>query len=365
MKKHIMEFHVPYLKLLKEMGWETAVAARNDYDDPRELSIPYCDHYHDVPFERNPFHPGNLKAYRMLVKLMKDEHYDVIHCHTPVGALVGRLAARKMRKKGTVVMYTAHGFHFYKGAPKKNWLLYYPPEALLSKVTDELITINREDYERALKMKAAETVYLPGIGIDIARFAAGDRQDPQLRAELGIPDGVKVALSVGEVNQNKNHSLMIDVLPDFKDLYYVVCGSGPLIDSLNEKARIKGVADRVRFVGYRKDVDRFYRMADVFVFPSFREGLPVALMEAMACGSVAVASVNRGTNDLMGESRLRFNPKNAEDLKGRLNEALHSDCTDEIQANLKRLETFDIHNTLRIMKDIYEKAADRKEREQL
>ena len=114
-KTHIMEFHIPYLKMFKEMGWETVVAARNDYENPADCVIPYCDTYYNIPFERNPLKLGNLKAYTDLKKVIDGGGYDIIHCHTPVGAMLTRLAAKQARKNGTKVFYTAHGFHFYKG----------------------------------------------------------------------------------------------------------------------------------------------------------------------------------------------------------------------------------------------------------
>ena len=145
-KTHIMEFHIPYLKMFQDMGWETAVAARNDYEDPADCKIPFCDTYYDIPFERLPWKAANIKAYRELKAIIDREHFDIIHCHTPVGAMIARLAARDARKRGTKVIYTAHGFHFFKGAPVKNWLMFYPAEWLLAPLTDVLVTINNEDY---------------------------------------------------------------------------------------------------------------------------------------------------------------------------------------------------------------------------
>lgn len=145
-KTHIMEFHIPYLKMFKEHGWETAVAARNDYENPDDCVIPYCDSYYDIPFERSPIKPGNITSYKKLKKIIGEGAYDILHCHTPVGAMIARLAAIKARKKGTRVIYTAHGFHFFKGAPLLNWLIYFPVEWICSFLTDTLITINQEDY---------------------------------------------------------------------------------------------------------------------------------------------------------------------------------------------------------------------------
>ena len=357
-KTHIMEFHIPYLKMLKEMGWETAVAARNDYDDPVDCNIPYCDEYFDIPFERNPFKPGNIRAYRLLKKVIDEGGYDIIHCHTPVGAMLARLASKKARKKGAKVIYTAHGFHFYNGAPKLNWIIYYPVEKWLARMTDVLVTITREDFKRAKKFKAGRVEYIPGIGVDLDRFKRGDPKKAEtLKKELGIPDDVKVLLSVGEVNANKNHQLVIRVLPDFPDARYVICGRGPLIEEHRKLSNELGISDRVIMPGYRTDVVDFYGMADIFVFPSFREGLPVALMEAMSVGLVCVASRNRGTDDLLEGSKLLFNPSDPDELKEKINVALSSDCSDEVDRNSRHLTEFDLRHTLDLMKKIYLEAA--------
>lgn len=353
-KTHIMEFHVPYLKMLKEMGWETAVAAKNDYENPDDCEIPYCDTFYNVPFERNPFKPINLKAYIQLKRIIDEGHYDLIHCHTPVGALITRLAAQGARKKGCKVIYTAHGFHFYKGAPAINWLVYYPVEKYLARKTDVLITITREDFERANSFKANEVKYIPGVGIDLSLFKKGDLdRATKLKSELEIPSDATVFLSVGEVNTNKNHKVVIQVLTDFPHAWFVLCGQGPLINEHRQLAESLGVGNRFITTGYRTDVVDFYNMADIFVFPSVREGLPVALMEAMATELVCVVAKNRGTEDLMQDSMLRFNATNVDDLKEKITIAMTLDCKPEIERNLKRLKQFDINNTLNLMKLLY------------
>lgn len=301
-KNHIAEFHLPYLKLFQDMGWQTAVAARNDYEDSEDCVIPHCDAFYNLPFERSPLKKGNLEAYRRLKKIIQEGNYDLIHCHTPVGAAVARLAARTARKKGTKVIYTAHGFHFCKGAPLLNWLVYFPVEWLLAPLTDVLITINREDFDRAERLlHAKKTVYIPGVGIDTARFRDNEEKGAALRRELGIPENAGVLLSVGDLNKNKNHRAVLEALAGMenRNLHYVVCGRGPLKEELEAFAREKGLGDRVRFMGYRNDVPAFYAMADVFVFPSFREGLSVSVMEAMASGLPIVCSRIRGNTDLV------------------------------------------------------------------
>ena len=306
-KTHIMEFHIPYLKMFKEMGWETAVAARNDYENPAECIIPYCDTYYDIPFERNPLKPSNVVAYKKLKAVINNGNYEIIHCHTPVGAMLTRFAARQARKKGTKVFYTAHGFHFYKGAPLINWLLYYPVEKWLSRYTDVLITINKEDYERAKTFKAGKVYYVPGVGIDLKKFQTTEefhrKNHNWLCAEFSIPNNALVLLSVGEVNKNKNHRVIIEALGELgrKDIYYVICGQGPLVDEYKELAKRLNIGQQVVLAGYRKNVADFYKSADVFVFPSFREGLPVAVMEAMASGLPIIATKIRGSSDLVEE----------------------------------------------------------------
>lgn len=307
-RSHIATFHLPYLKMFKEMGWETAVAAHNDYDDPRDCVIPNCDTYFDVPFERFPLSPNNVTSYRQLKKIIDAGEYDIIHCHTPVSAMITRLAALSARKRGTKVIYTAHGFHFFKGAPLINWLLYFPVEWFLARYTDALITINKEDYARAQKFAAKKVYYVPGVGIDTKKFAV----DPEtkrvkraaIRAELGIPDDAIVLLSVGEVNENKNHRVVIEALSTLKEknVHYIVCGRGELEDSHKALARQLGLEGRVHLTGYRNDVADFYQAADIFVFPSLREGLPVAVMEAMASGLPVICNDIRGCSDLVETS---------------------------------------------------------------
>lgn len=304
-KTHIMEFHIPYLKMFKEMGWETAVAARNDYENPADCVIPYCDTYYNISFERNPLKPGNLKAYKELKHIIDEGEYDIIHCHTPVGAMLTRLAAKQARKQGTKVFYTAHGFHFYKGAPAINWILYYPVEKWLSRYTDVLITINKEDYERAKTFKAGKVCYVPGVGIDLKKFNVGYVNKEQKRKEIGVSADDFVLLSVGELIPRKNHEVVIRALSVLKQLdklnhiEYVICGRGAYETDLKKLAEGLDVADHVHFLGYRNDISEICNCADLFVFMSHQEGLPVALMEAMACGLPAVCSNIRGNTDLI------------------------------------------------------------------
>lgn len=300
-KTHIMEFHIPFLRMFQQAGWETAVAARNDYEDPGDCVIPCCDRYYDIPFERSPLKPGNLRAYRDLKRVIDEGKYNLIHCHTPVGALLTRLAALRVRKKGTKVIYTAHGFHFYRGAPILNWLVYFSAEWLCGFFTDVLITINREDYAFAQKhIHAGKVCYVPGVGVDLDRFS-GSRETA--REKLGIGKDEFVLLSVGEMTVNKNHRLALQALALLRDkpIRYVLVGRGEQMENLQALARELEISNRVIFTGYRSDVPELYPAADAFFFPSIREGLSVALMEAMASGLPSIVGRIRGNTDLIDD----------------------------------------------------------------
>lgn len=317
-KIHVNVFHIPCLKMFQEQGWETWVCSRNDYDNPKECVIPYCDHYVDIPFERNPLKPGNVKAYKMLREITEKEQFDLIYCHTPVGAMLARLAGISARKKGTKVIYMAHGFHFYNGAPLLNWMIYYPAEKFLSRFTDGLITINQEDFQRAQKFYAGKTVLIPGVGIDLDKFQKKEPARQEIRNKLGIPESKIILMSVGELTKRKNHMVVIEALARLKEynILYVICGDGPLKAQLRAKAEELGVRDRLKLLGFRKDIAELHKAADIFVFPSLQEGLPVAVMEAMASGLPIVASKIRGNEDLISNNQGGFlvKPKDSEQV---------------------------------------------------
>ena len=320
-KTHMMQFHVPYLKMFQDMGWETSVASRNDYEDPADCKIPYCDHYYDIPFERMPWKPRNLQAYRMLKKIIDEGNFDIVHCHTPVGAMLARLAAVDARKKGTKVIYTAHGFHFFKGAPLINWLAFYPAEWLLAPITDVLITINKEDHAFASrKLHAKRLEYVPGVGIKTEKFRK-PLDVAEKRRALGFGDQDFLILTVAEMTPNKNHITVLKALEslkgqeEFRNIHYLICGRGEMWESLEQSAREMGISDHVHFLGYRTDAPELYRCSDMFAFVSFREGLSVALMEAMSSGMSIVCTRIRGNVDLIEDGVSgRFTENNPEAL---------------------------------------------------
>lgn len=250
-----------------------------------------------ISTSRSPFCLGNVKAIKEIRNIAKN--YDIVHCHTPLAGMATRLACKPLRKKGLKVFYTAHGFHFYKGAPIKNWLIYYPIEKICSRWTDTLITINKEDYERAKRCMHAKNVeYVPGVGIDVDKFKNTVVDRNEKRKEIGVPEDAFLILSVGELNENKNHQVVIRALGQLKDnnIHYVIAGEGDKKEYLAKLA--KGLNVNLHLLGHRSDVAELYKTADVFCLPSKREGLNVSIMEAMASGLPCIVSNVRGCSDL-------------------------------------------------------------------
>ena len=315
-KTHIVQFHIPYLKMLKEMGWDTAVAAKNDYDDPNACNIPYCDKYYPVAFGRSPLTRDNIRAYKELKSIIDEGDFDMIHCHTPVAAFLTRLAARDARKKGCKVVYTAHGYHFYKGAPLLNWLVFFPAEWIASFFTDVLITINREDYEFSRKhLHAKRLEYVQGVGVKLERFQNHSAERDAIRVSLGLGKDDFVLLSVAEMTKNKNHRMMLEAMARIPNphVHLLCAGRGQELENNIALCSQLHLMHRVHFLGYRSDVPQLYAAADVFLFISFREGLSLSLMEAMSSGLPCIVSPIRGNVDLITDRKegiyARLHPK--------------------------------------------------------
>lgn len=349
-----MSFFESFLRELISEG-HTVDIATNEDDKPlapcyRELG---CKVYR-LSCSRSPLKVGNLKAIREIRRIVTENAYDIVHCHTPIAAACTRLACRKVRKQGTRVFYTAHGFHFFKGAPKKNWLIYYPIEKLCAHFTDVLITINHEDYALAQKkLKAKRVTYVPGVGIDLEKFGKGSVDKAAKRQELGVPEDATVFLSVGELNANKNHETVMRAIAD-REIYYLIAGRGELREHLQRTADALGMTDRVKLLGFRSDIDELCAAADAFVFPSFREGLSVSVMEAMASGLPVVCSRIRGNTDLIDENGgVLFDPHSVEELKNAIRILTEQDGERLGAYNRERIRDFAIGSVNETMLKLY------------
>lgn len=363
----IDQFNMPNIELLISMGYEVHVACNfiegNTCSHERigvlknnlmKLSVKF----HQIDFKRNVMKfSDNIKAYNQVKNLVNDNKYKFIHCHSPIGGVVSRLVGKATKTK---VIYTAHGFHFFKGAPLKNWIIYYPIEKWLSRYTDVLITINKEDYNRAKnKFKAKKIEYIPGVGLDVDKFQNVMVDKKAKRDEIGISEEAFIILSVGELNKNKNHEVVIKAIAKLNNpqVHYVICGKGPLESYLNKLVAELGVGKNVHLLGFRLDIPEICKISDLFAFPSYREGLGMAALEAMACGLPLITSNVHGIVDysIDGETGYNCSPTDVDSFSKYI-KTLYLDIDKRNQMAAKNIEAvkkFNQFNVLNLMEQIY------------
>lgn len=368
----IDQFNMPNIALLQKLGYEVDVACNfiegNTCSDERvaELKQKLQDMHvrcYQIDFARNIKHMGqNMRALRQVEGLMKQNGYAFCHCHSPIGGVVARIAGHRTRTK---VIYTAHGFHFYQGAPVMNWLVYYPVEKMLSRWTDVLITINHEDYKLAKKkFKMKKLTYVPGIGIDTQRESLSQKEKEEKRKELGIPQDAFLITNAAEFTPNKNQKTVIEAIEQLHNpnIYFVMCGIGEKKAELEQYVKEHGLEKHIRFVGFRNDLHEILQTSDCFVLSSFREGLSVALMEAMAEGLPVVCGRIRGNVDLIkdGKGGILVSPENKEDYEAAFRK-LYEMKQKEFQKfenigvnNRNKVEAFSKETVDPIMKKVYQ-----------
>lgn len=312
MASNLDNFNRSNVEILQKLGFDVTLASnfRSEEDtNSKEKIESFVDEMHksgvntvQIDFSR---HIGNvigqIKSYKQ-VKNALDQDFDIIHCHSPICAAMTRLCAKKHRKRGAKVLYTAHGFHFYSGAPIKNWLLFYPVEKYFSKFTDVLITINQEDYKRAKRrLKAKNTYYIPGVGVDTKRYIECNEDRKTVRRALGCDAEDYIIVSVGEINDNKNHQTIIQAINNINDekIKYVIVGKGELENKLKELVSELKLDKRVIMTGFRTDVNELLHASDCFAFPSKREGLGLAAIEAMSAGLPVIGHDIGGIRDFV------------------------------------------------------------------
>lgn len=332
----IWNFLIPHIYDLINKGIEVECACSRTGFYFDELEQNFNLKLHEIEFERNPFKWNNIKGYRKLSKLIKMGHYDMIYGHEPVGGAMARLAGKRNRK---YVMYIAHGFHFFKNAPIKHWIMYYTFEYILSFMTDSIVTICKEDYFHAKKLHAKNCYYIPGIGVDFSKFEGINKEycRKKMRRNLGIEKEDFVLISVGELSVRKNHQVLIKAMAKLKNhrIKLLICGEGKLEQELKELSVVNGINDSIMFLGFRKDVPQVLYAADVFVFPSLWEGLGLAGLEALYAELPVIGSNRQGIKDYVipDKNGYLFEPKDEnelsiiidrlfwdEDLRGRLSE---------------------------------------------
>lgn len=355
-----MGFFPEHIRMLQKAGHTVELACNMEEPLADKVTDLGCKAHH-IPFSRSPLSTSNVSAYKELKRILEKGKYDIVHTHTPIASALVRVACRRMRKNGLKVFYTAHGFHFCKGAPLINWLIYYPIEKICSRWTDVQITITKEDFLRAKsKLHAKKTVYIPGVGVDLNKFNPGDDWIPgSKREELGIPEDAKLLLSVGELNENKNHATVLAALKDLNDdnLYYVVCGEGGKRAELERMIDEYGLKDRVFLLGVRSDVAQWMADADVYVHPSFREGLSVSTMEAMTSGLPVICGDIRGSRDLIQNEcgGILCNPAEAGDFANAISCLLNDGEKRKAmgESNRNAVKSFSLERVLERLEEVY------------
>lgn len=362
----IDQFNMENIKILKSLGYEVHVLANfsfgNTTSDERtkefkeELENMGIKVY-NVPIPRKiTAIKEMIFSYKKIKEICSENNYNILHCHSPIGGVLARLAFKDFRKKGGKLIYTAHGFHFFKGAPIKNWIIFYPIEKFCSKYTDCLITINKEDYKRAKGFKAKEVKYVPGIGIDIEKIK-DIKRDRKILKEFNIKKEV-VLVSVGELSSRKNHKVILKALEKVKgDFKYIICGQGAKKEELIKLSKELNLQEKVEFLGYRQDVKEILKASDIFCFPSKQEGLPVALMEAMASGLPIICSDIRGNKDLIENTKGGYLLKSddLDEYSIKIEKLIENKFLREEMGNfnLEKIKGFDIKKVNKFMEEIY------------
>lgn len=361
-----MNFFKSFIKSQLDLGNQIDIAT-NEYGGKYMVPSCYgewqCGIYH-IDTSRSPISLGNIYAIKQIRELVERNHYDMVHCHTPLAAAATRIACKDLRKNGLKVIYTAHGFHFYDGAPLKNWLIYYPVEKFLSRYTDAIITINKEDYKRAKdKFQAGKVFYIPGIGFDTEKFANCNVNKEAKRRELDVKDDDFLMLSVGELSSRKNQTIIIEALYKMKvagsigSIVYLAVGQGNMEEKIKDKVKKYGLGSHVKLLGRRTDIAELCKTVDCFVHPSIREGLGIAPLEGMAAGLPLISSYVGGIRDYTEDdvSGCCIDPFSVDGMVAAI-KRMRDDKAFRIKCgsnNIKKVKKYDKNNSNAIMAEIY------------
>ena len=359
-ENHLLSFHMPFMEYFQNKGYEVHVATK--FGERRGELEQYGIVCHNVNFSRSVNPLAVLVSLTQLIRLMRKNDFALIHVHTPMAAFLGRLAA-KLTHTGPV-LYTAHGFHFYKGAPWYYWAFIYPAEYLAGRWTDGLIVMNQEDHINAQKMgfKPNKNLFLVhGVGIDlkqIIKLSLINNND--IREELGISDKDIVISYIAEFTPTKNHIFLLKawnkITQNLKNVHLLLIGNGSCLESIKQQVKINSLP-RVYFLGYRKDVPQIIARSDIITSVSKREGLPRSIMEAMALGKPVVVSNVRGNRDLVkqGENGFLIELGDIDGLVSSLKKLIDDTKlrAEMGKISLERIKEYDIEKVLIEMTSIY------------
>ncbi|WP_435980189.1 glycosyltransferase family 4 protein [Psychrobacter sp. DM4] len=362
--EHFHAFHRPYLKWFYDSGFEVHVACRGEFIDSNVSQV-----WH-IGFERSPLSLSHIKSLIQLKAIIDDNDYALISCHTPMASVLTRLSAIVARKKGTPLLYTAHGFHFFKGASAWSWLTYYPVEVALTYITDAIICINTEDFDLIRTKGSSDTEYfvIPGIGVDSERFKPPlSEQKISLRDALNIDKDDFVIIYAAEFIERKNHRLLIDATErlrtQMKSFTVLLAGKGVLLSEIKSYVESCGLNRQIRFAGFVTDIEKYYQASDIVVSTSKQEGLGINLVEAMMCGLPPVATIDRGHGTIIehGVNGVLFAQDDLQALADAIFEIYSNDerRSKIAKSAIKRAAVFDIANALDAMTRIYAQFLDK------
>lgn len=347
-------FLIPHIKQLEKMGYEVELACNTG--DNLKIEELEGNKWHHISFGRNPFSLNSFKAIRELRKIKKDNGYDLVHLHTPVAAFLGRFSAWTVGVKK--IFYTAHGFHFFRGSSLISWMIYYPMEWIAMRWTDKVITMNQEDYERAQKMAGRRTkVYkVDGVGLELKKYSQGDRE--KVRKELGISEKDFIVTIIGELNENKNQIQLIRAIEGLESKFKaLIVGVGPKEKELKGYVKTKKLENKIKFLGFRKDINDVVAGSEVLASMSYREGLPRNIMEGLAQGKPFIATDIRGNRDII-EDKINGYLIPVGDYKVTAEKLMTLNETkiyDQVKkSNLKHVEKYSIEQILKEMGAIQE-----------
>lgn len=356
---HLLSFHIPYLEWFKSQGYEVHVAFKGDRE------IPFADKIWHLPFSRSPISGDNFRALKKLKAIINDNNYTLIHCHTPSGGLITRLAAFLARNSKAKVIYTSHGFHFFKGSPIKNWLIFFPVEWGLSLISDAIITINREDYNflKDYKFQSRHKFQIQGIGIDPKRLEPDvTKNKEQIREDLDVKKSDIVILYIAEFIDRKNHKFVIEALPKLieknTNIHLLFAGGGELKEIMQLKAKNLGVDKHISFLGFRRDIGNIIQISDIGISASKQEGLGLGVAEMMYNNIPVVVSEDRGHKELVkhGENGLMYAQNDSQSFVRYIMKLIQDQkFADKLRSNGKAsIDKFLIENSLQTMIGIYE-----------
>ena len=363
-RSHVGQFHIPFIERLNELGCTVDGAYSDNSEQKQGLDTSALNKEYDVPFSRSPYSASNLMAYKVLKKIINENDYDAVHCHTPMGGVVARLAVKNSKKKNIKVIYTVHGFHFYKGSPKFNWTFFYPVEKYLSNYTDCIVTINNEDYELAQTddFKAAKIFKVDGVGVDLTQFSPVTKEEKAaLREEYGFSQNDFIMIYPADFCERKNQMMLLKaleiILQKHKNVKLLMPGLQDYIAECQQYIDEHNLGDYAIPMGYRRDIPKLIGLSDLSLSSSRQEGLPINLIEAMAMGNAIVTSDVRGNNDLVqdGVNGYLVKLNDSETMAERINYLIENPEIIEKfgKAALELVQKYSVENAVREMEEIY------------